>query len=179
MNQIKLHDKTFELFISAEKINRAIEEMAIKMNSDLAGKNPLFISILNGAFMFTSDLMKKLDFDCNLTFLKLSSYQGTSSTGEVKKLIGLNENIEGRTVIIIEDIVDTGITLEHIMKQLDELKPSEIKIATFLLKPDTFNGRFKPEYIGIEVPNDFIVGYGLDYNELGRNLKDIYVLVKS
>lgn len=179
MKQIKLHDKTFELFITAEKINSAIEDMAIKMNSELTNKNPLFISILNGAFMFTSDLMKKLDFDCNLTFLKLSSYQGTSSTGEVKKLFGLNESIEGRTVIIIEDIVDTGITLEHIMKQLQELQPAEIKIATFLLKPDTFHGRVKPEYIGIEVPNDFIVGYGLDYNELGRNLKDIYVLVKS
>jgi hypoxanthine phosphoribosyltransferase len=128
--------------------------------------------------MFTSDLMKKLNFDCTLTFLKLASYQGTDSTGEVKKLIGLNENIEGRTVVVIEDIIDTGITLDHIMQQLSALKPAELRVATFLLKPDAFHGRFKPDYVGIEVPNDFIVGYGLDYNELGRNLRDIYVLVK-
>lgn len=179
MRQIRLHDKTFELFISAKEINLAVEKLAHKMNTDMAGKNPLFISVLNGAFMFTSDLMKKLDFDCNLTFLKLSSYEGTASTGSVKKLIGLNESLKGRTVIIVEDIVDTGITLEHIMNQISALHPAEIKIATFLLKPDAFHGKFRPEYIGIEVPNDFIVGYGLDYNELGRNLEDIYVLVKE
>lgn len=178
MKQVQLHDKIFDLFITEEKINNAIETVAEKMNSDLSGKNPLFISVLNGAFMFTSDLMKKLNFDCTLTFLKLASYQGTASTGEVKKLIGLNENIEGRTVVVIEDIIDTGITLDHIMQQLDELKPAELRVATFLLKPDAFHGRFKPDYVGIEVPNDFIVGYGLDYNELGRNLRDIYVLVK-
>jgi hypoxanthine phosphoribosyltransferase len=178
MKQVQLHDKIFELFIAEDRINDAIEAVAEKMNSDLSGKNPLFISVLNGAFMFTSDLMKKLSFNCTLTFLKLASYWGTASTGEVKKLIGLNEIIEGRTVVVIEDIIDTGITLDHIMQQLSELKPAELRVATFLLKPDAFHGRFKPDYVGIEVPNDFIVGYGLDYNGLGRNLRDIYVLVK-
>ncbi len=179
MRQVKLHDKIFELFISAGEINSAVELIAQKMNKELADKNPLFISILNGSFMFTSDLMKKLDFNCSLTFLKLSSYEGDSSTGDVKKLIGLNEKIEGRTVVIIEDIIDTGITLDIIMLQIEALKPAEIKVATLLLKPKAFHGRFKPDYIGIEIPNDFIIGYGLDYNELGRNFKDLFVLVKE
>lgn len=179
MRQIKLNDKTFELFIPAEKISEAIDAVALKMNQELSGKNPLFISILNGAFMFTSDLMKRLGFNCQITFLKLSTYSGTESTGQVRSLIGLDENIEGRTVVIIEDIIDTGFTLENVIKQLQMLNPAEIKIATFLLKPEAFHGRFQPDYVGLEIPNDFIVGYGLDYNELGRNLTDIYVLKRD
>ncbi len=179
MKQIQLNDKKFELFIPASKIAGAIDAVAFKMNEELKDSNPLFISILNGAFMFTSDLMKRLKFNCSITFMKLSSYEGTASTGNVRSIIGLEENIEGRTVVIIEDIIDTGITLENVIRQLQMLRPASIKIATFLLKPGAFHGRFQPDYIGIEIPNDYIVGYGLDYNELGRNLTDIYVLKKD
>lgn len=177
MNTIRLHDKIFELFIPADKINQAVENIALRMNTELQGKNPVFISVLKGSFMFTSDLMKKLNFDCSIGFIRLSSYTGTSSTGHVKKLIGLDEDIKDRTVVVIEDIVDTGLTLEHTIRQLEEFHPSEIRVASFLMKPEVFRGSRKPEYVGIEVANRFIVGYGLDYNELGRNLPDIYVLV--
>lgn len=153
--------------------------MAAQMKQDLEGKNPLFVSILNGSFMFTADLMKELELnDAEITFLKLASYSGTSTTGELKELIGLNENIEGRTVVVLEDIVDTGHTVAGVIEQIAAKGAGEVKIATLLFKPDAMKTKVRLDYVGMVIPNDFIVGYGLDYNRRGRNLKDIYTLVK-
>ncbi|MCW3805133.1 hypoxanthine phosphoribosyltransferase [Plebeiibacterium marinum] len=178
MKRIKLLDKEFELSIPFETIDKAIEGIAQKMNEELADKDPLMICVLNGSFMFAADLMKKLNFPCEISFVKLSSYQGTSSTGKVKELIGLNENIEGRCVVVLEDIIDTGFTIEKIQKQLEGYQPSEVKIATMLYKPEACKVDLTIDYKGMDIPNDFIVGYGLDYDGHGRNLANIYTVVK-
>jgi len=178
MKQVKLKDKEFRVSISAEKIQEVVGGMAKEINKDYCNKNvPLFISILNGSFMFTADLFKHIDFTCEVTFLKLTSYKGTSTTGSVRQLIGVNESIEGRDVIVLEDIVDTGITIEQILGQLKSFEPASVKVASLLFKPAAYQKEFKIDYIGMEIPNDFIVGYGLDYDGLGRNLADIYTLV--
>ncbi len=179
MEKIKLLDKRFKLFIKEDEIAKRIDELAKTISSDLRNENVFFMGILNGAFMFASDLLKKIDLNCRITFLKLASYEGTSSTGNVKRLIGINEDIKGHTVVIIEDIVDTGITLEHIVKQLKGYEPKEIKVATMFFKPDAYKGNITIDYVGMEIPNDFIVGYGLDYDGYGRNLKNLYVLDKK
>jgi hypoxanthine phosphoribosyltransferase len=180
MKQVKIHEKTFELYIPYEKLRSVVEAMAEKMNSDLKGKNPLFICILNGSFMFAAELFKRIDLvETEISFVKLASYQGDKTTGEVKHLIGLNENIAGRTVVILEDIVDTGITIENILEQLKKLNPKEIKIATLLLKPEALQKDVQLDYIGLEIPNNFIVGYGLDYNGQGRNLINIYSVLNE
>jgi hypoxanthine phosphoribosyltransferase len=179
MKQVKIHDKEFKLFISHEKIQSVVEEMAEKMNHDLAGKDPLFLCILNGSFMFAAELFKRIDMvEAEISFVKLASYQGDQTTGSVKQLIGLNENIENRTVVILEDIVDTGITIDNIQEQLRGLNPKEVHVATLLLKPDALQKDVELKYVGIEIPNDFIVGYGLDYDGLGRNLIDIYSVIQ-
>lgn len=178
MNSVKLLDKEFGVSISKEKIHDAVLKMANKLNSDLKGKDVIFIGILNGCFMFASDLFKLIKLDCRITFLKVASYQGTRSTGTVKSLIGINENIKDKVVVVLEDIVDTGETLENILSQLKGYEPAEIRIATFLFKPDAFKKSYKVDYVGIEIPNDFIVGYGLDYDGYGRNLPEIYTLIK-
>jgi len=179
MKKIKLKDKEFGVSLGSEEIQKIIKQIAEKINIDYKDKErPLFISILNGSFMFTADLLKQIDFNCEITFLKLSSYLGTSTTGSVKELIGINENIQGRHVIVLEDIVDTGITLEQIVLELNKQNPADIKIATFLFKPAAYKKDIKIKYIGKEIPNDFIIGYGLDYDGLGRNLPDIYTLVQ-
>ncbi len=177
MKRIKLLDREFELSIPFEKIDNAIAGIADRMNKDLVDKDPLMICVLNGSFMFAADLMKKLNFPCEISFVKLSSYEGTSSTGKVKELIGLNENIEGRCVVILEDIVDTGFTIEKIKNQLLGYQPAEVKIATMLFKPDACKTDIEIDYTGMEIPNDFIVGYGLDYDGHGRNLANIYTVV--
>jgi len=180
MKQVKVHDKTFELYIPYEKISSVIEKMAHKMNEELADKNPLFLCILNGSFMFAADLFKRIKLvETEISFVKLASYQGDSSTGKVKQLIGLNEDIEGRTVVILEDIVDTGITITNIQEQLDKLNPKEVLVATMLLKPDSLQKEVNLEYVGLEIPNDFIVGFGLDYDGYGRNLIDIYTVINN
>lgn len=180
MKQVKIHEKTFELYIPYEKLRSVVEAMAEKMNSDFKGKNPLFLCILNGSFMFAAELFKRIDLvETEISFVKLASYQGDKTTGEVKQLIGLNENIAGRTVVILEDIVDTGITIENILEQLKKLNPKEIKIATLLLKPDALQKDVQLDYIGLEIPNNFIVGYGLDYNGHGRNLINIYSVIND
>lgn len=171
---IKVLDKEFETFIDYELILKNIESIAKEINNDLRNKDPLFLGILNGSFMFAGDLFKYININCNISFLKLASYSGTSSTGKIKRLIGLNEDIKGKTVVILEDIVDTGITLDHIIKQLKGYEPAEIKVCTLLFKPDAYEKDYKIDYCVMEIPNDFIVGYGLDYNGYGRNLKDIY-----
>ncbi|MCD4833515.1 MAG: hypoxanthine phosphoribosyltransferase [Bacteroidales bacterium] len=178
MKQVKLKDKEFRVSIPAAKIQEVVGEMAKEINKNYKDKNiPLFISILNGSFMFTADLFKHIDFTCEVTFLKLTSYKGTSTTGSVRQLIGVNESIEGRDVIVLEDIVDTGITIEQILGQLKSFEPASVKVASLLFKPEAYQKDFKIDYIGMEIPNDFIVGYGLDYDGLGRNLADIYTLI--
>ncbi len=180
MKQVKIHDKTFELYIPYEKIRSVVEKMAEQMNADFDGKKPLFVCILNGSFMFAAEIFKRIDLiEAEITFVKLASYQGVNSSGEVKQLIGLNEKIDGRTVVILEDIVDTGITIENILNQLKKMNPREIKIATLLLKPDALQRDVQLDYIGLKIPNDFIIGYGLDYNGLGRNLTDIYSVINN
>ena len=176
MSKVVIHGHTFKIKISAAEIQMAVEDVARQMNADLKGKKPLFIAVLNGSFMFAGDLMKKVNVECEISFMKLASYEGTSSTGNMKQLIGINEEIKGRTIVIIEDIVDTGNTIENISEQLKELGAAEIKIATLLFKPEAYTKTIPIEYTAIVVPNDFLVGYGLDYNGLGRNLSDIYVL---
>ncbi len=174
METVKVKDKEFKIFISSEKIQQAVEQVAAKINIELKGKNPLFLVVLNGAFMFASDLMKCLDIECQISFVKLASYSGTESTGRIKHLIGLNEDIKGRTVVVIEDIIDTGITIEHMLAELNNFEPIDIKIASLLLKPGKFNKGIKIDYVGMEIPNDFIIGYGLDYDGFARNLPHIY-----
>lgn len=179
MKRVKIHDKEFELFISYEKIRSVVEGLAETMNKDLEGKEPLFVCILNGSFVFAAELYKRIGIiDSEITFVKLASYEGEKSTGKVKQLIGLNEDIKGRTVVVLEDIVDSGITINNIMDQLKKMEPKEIKVATLLLKPDALTMKVELDYVGLEIPNDFIVGYGLDYDGKGRNLIDIYTVIK-
>jgi len=179
MDKVKILDKEFKLFISEKRIQEVVEEMAHRMNKELKGQKVFFIGILNGCFMFVADLVKHLDLDCTITFLKLASYQGTSSTGKVKRLIGLNEDIKGQTVVVLDDIVDTGITLDFIQKQLRGYEPAEIKLATLLYKPKACRHDVSLDYVGIEIPDDFVVGYGLDYNGYGRNLRQIYTIIED
>ena len=180
MKDIKIHDKKFRLFISNEKITDTIEKMADKMNRDLADKSPLFICILNGSFIFAAELFKKISImDSEISFIRLASYEGDTTTGNVRQLIGLNENIAGRTVVVLEDIVDSGITLDHICNMLNMMHPARLITATLLLKPDALKLQLCPDYVGIEIPNDFIVGFGLDYNGFGRNLSDIYSVINE
>ena len=177
MNSIQIKDKQFTVSISEEEILKEVTRVAAEINRDLAGKNPLFLSVLNGSFMFTADLMKRIEIPCEISFVKLASYQGDSSTGKVKKLMGLNEELTGRTVVIVEDIVDTGLTMQQLLAELAGLHPAEIRIATLLLKPDKLKVPLDIQYVAMQIPNDFIVGYGLDYDGLGRNYKDIYTVV--
>lgn len=180
MKRIQLWDKVFEISHPYSEIQAAVKNIADKMNRDLHNREALFVCILNGSFMFAADLMKELDLpDAEISFLKLASYAGTSSTNEIKELIGLNENIRNRTVVILEDIVDTGHTIADVVKQVNAHGAREVLIATLLFKPEAMQADIKLDYVGITIPNDFIVGYGLDYDRRGRNLKDIYTLVKQ
>jgi len=169
-----LKDKKFKKYITSEEIQNSIRSLASRMNHELNGKKPVFLVVLNGAFIFASDLIKKIKIDCEVSFVKLSSYSGTQSTGEVNEIIGLDIDVSGRTVIIVEDIVDTGLTLDRFMETLQKQNPAEVKIATCLLKPDAFKMKFPVEYLCFSIPNEFVVGYGLDYDGLGRNSCDIY-----
>lgn len=177
---VRLHDRTFRVMIPAERIDEAVTAVAARLNADYAERPvPLFIGVLNGAFMFLSDLMKKLEFDCELSFVKLASYSGTSSTGKVKSLIGLNGSIEGRHVVIVEDIVDTGESIEHMVRELEGLRPASIAVCTLFFKPGSYSRQVPIDYRALEIGNEFIVGYGLDYDQLGRNLKDVYVVTEE
>lgn len=178
MSVIQIKDKRFKTFIPEEKILVEVARVADEINRDLSECNPLFISVLNGSFMFTADLMKCLTIPCEVSFVKLASYEGTSSTGKVKELVGLNNDITGRTVVIVEDIVDTGFTMERLIAMLREKNPKEIRIATLLVKPDKLQVDLKIDYVAMNIPNDFIVGYGLDYDGLGRNYRDIYTVIE-
>ena len=173
---IQLHDKQFVPFISAQEIDFAIAEMARQVEADFADEVPVFVGILNGAFMVVSDFMKHYTKPCEVSFIKLASYEGTASTNAVKQLIGLNQDLTGRTVIAIEDIVDTGNTLEELKSLFKQQHVKHFKIATLFLKPDAYKKDIKLDYVGIRIPNKFIVGFGLDYDGLGRNLPEVYQL---
>ena len=177
---IKLHDKTFRVMIPAESIDRAVQDVADRINNDYREREtPLFVGVLNGSFMFMSDLIKKIDFNSELSFVKLSSYSGTQTSGHVRSLIGLNQSIEGRHIIIVEDIVDTGTSIEHMIKELKQGNPASIEVCTLFYKPGSYRGTYPVNYRALEIGNEFIVGYGLDYDQLGRNLKDIYVVTNE
>lgn len=179
MNTIHIKDKSFTTFITEEKILKEVTRVAAEINRGLKGSEPLFLSVLNGSFMFTADLMKNIDIPCDISFVKLASYSGDSSTGKVKELVGLNEDITGRTVVIVEDIIDTGITMQRLIETLKARNPKEIRIATLLVKPDKLQVELDIDYVAMNIPNDFIVGYGLDYDGKGRNYRDIYTIVNK
>ena len=174
--KIQVHDLKFQMYLSAESIQQKVKELSVKLTEDYKDKKPLFVAILNGSFIFAADITRACAFDSDITFVKFSSYEGTGSTGNVKSLIGLNESIEGRDLIIIEDIVDTGNTLSHFLEHLEELKPASVALVTLLLKPDVFQNQFPIQYVGFEIPNKFVIGYGLDYNSRGRTFGGIYQL---
>ena len=179
MKEVQILDKKFREFIPEKKIQEKINELAVRINSDFSGKEVVFIGVLNGAFMFASDLFKKIDLKAQITFIKLASYTGTSSTGAIKELIGWNEDLRNKSVIILEDIVDTGATLEHTINNLIIRNVREIRVAALLFKPESFNKQTHIDYIGFEIPNDFVVGFGLDYNGFGRNLPSVYKIVHN
>jgi len=174
MTDIWVKDKKFYLFLSESEILKGITEIAGHIRQDFENKDPLFICVLNGAFMFASDLIKLFDFPCELCFIRLKSYAGTETEGDVKEIFGLVEEIENRHVIILEDIIDTGYTIYSLMENLSKQNPASLHIATLLFKPEALQLEVKPDYVAIEIPNDFIVGYGLDYKGHGRNLRSIY-----
>ncbi|TYP73454.1 adenylate kinase [Aquimarina intermedia] len=173
---IKLHDLYFTPYISEERIAKAVDRIAAQLNRDYKDDNPLFIGVLNGCFMFVSEILKRFDYNCEVSFVKLASYSGTQSTENVRELIGLNEEIKGRKVVVLEDIVDTGNTIEELLKILESKGSESIAIATLFYKPEVYKKDIKLDYIGFEIPNRFIVGYGLDYDGLGRNLTEVYQL---
>lgn len=179
MSTVQILDKKFTVSIPASEIQKQIAQIAEQINKDLEGREVVFVVILNGAFMFASDLYKLVNLDSKISFLKLASYQGTSTTGQVKQLIGLNETLTGKTVVVLEDIVDTGHTLDSILKQLGGFEPEEIRIASLLFKPESFLYDYKIDYKGFSIPNDFIIGYGLDYDGFGRNLDSIYTIIND
>ena len=178
MSIVKIKDKTFRTFIPEEQIAERVKAVAERSNEDLADKNPLFLAVLNGSFIFASDLMRYITIPCEISFVKLASYQGTTSTGVIKEVIGLNEDLSGRTVVILEDIVDTGFTIKRMIETLGTRGPESVHVCTLLLKPGKLQVPLNIEYAAMEIPNDFIVGYGLDYDQQGRNLRDIYTLVE-
>jgi hypoxanthine phosphoribosyltransferase len=178
MRETVILDKKFREMIPGDEINKRISEMAAEINRDFRGKDVVFLGILNGAFLFAADLFKKIDLKARISFVKLASYQGTRSSGSVKELIGWNEDIKGMEVIVLEDIVDTGHTLELIVGELKLRKVAGVKIATLLFKPDAYKKKIPVDYVGFRIPNDFVVGYGLDYDGYGRNLPSVYTLME-
>lgn len=171
---VTIKDREFVKFIDSQQILEAVERVAVEINNDLRDKDPVFIAVLNGSFMFAGELMKTVDIPCEVTFVRLASYRGMATTDTVREVLGLNEDIEGRTVVVIEDIVDSGNTIAALNRELTLYNPKEIKIATLLFKPDALKQEVNLDYVALEIPNEFIVGYGLDYDGYGRNLKDIY-----
>ena len=179
MKTVKLLDKEFRISITEAQIDKAVQALADKINADHRNSSevPLFLAVLNGSFMFAASLIKRIDFPCEISFVKLASYHGERSSGKMTELIGISDALVGRNIIVIEDIVDTGNTYESLMTTLLRHNPKSVKIATMLLKPDVYNKELPVDYAAMEIPNDFIVGYGLDYNGQGRNLPDIYTVI--
>lgn len=179
METIRIHDKEFVPSIPAEDILVQVRRVAKEINRDYEGQQPLFLVVLNGSFIFAADLMREITLPADVSFVKLASYQGTASSGTVREVIGLNTDITGRPIIIVEDIVESGLTMAHMIATLKRQNPKSIDICTLLLKPEKLEVQLDIKYVAMEIPNDFIVGYGLDYNEHGRNLKDIYTIKEN
>lgn len=175
-DKILLHDKRFRVMISAEEIDKAVTHIAEQLNERYAGRTPVFLGVLSGSFLFLSDLVRKTTFNSQLAFVKISSYQGTESTGKVKQQLDVNFDIEGRDIIIVEDIIETGHSMNYLLDHLRAKNPASISICTLFFKPEKFLYEYEVDYVALSIGNEFIVGYGLDYNQLGRNLKDIYVI---
>jgi len=179
MSTVEIDGKKFKIAIPEKEILKHVKEVADRINKDMDGKNPLLLAVLNGSFVFAADLMRMLTIPCEISFVKLASYQGTTSTGKIKEVIGINEDLTNRTVIIVEDIVETGRTINRMIETLGTRNPESIHICTLLLKPSQLETPLNVEYAAIKIPNDFILGYGLDYNQQGRNLRDIYTIVEG
>ncbi|MBQ5719198.1 MAG: hypoxanthine phosphoribosyltransferase [Alistipes sp.] len=175
-DKITLNDKVFRVMIPAEQIDAAVDRVAASLNERYVGRTPIFLGVLSGSFLFLSDLVRKTTFDSQISFVKISSYQGTESTGEVKQQLGVDFDIEGRDIIIVEDIIETGHSMNYLLDYLRSKNPASITICTLFFKPDKFLYEYDVDYVALSIGNEFIVGYGLDYNQLGRNLKDIYVI---
>ena len=178
MKKVRLKDKNFQLFIDSKELNNSIESLSNKINQDYSEREPIFLCVLNGAFVFAAELIKRFNHECQVSFVKLSSYQGVQSSGTINSLIGLNEDIKEKDVIIVEDIVDTGQTIANIVENILNKNPRSIEVATLLYKPKSYQKQIPIKYRAIEIGNDFIVGFGLDYNGLGRNLEEIYIIEK-
>ncbi|MDY6206599.1 MAG: hypoxanthine phosphoribosyltransferase [Prevotella sp.] len=178
MSLLKIKDKTFRPSIPEAVILERVKEVADRINRDMDGKNPLLLAVLNGSFIFAADLMRYITIPCEISFVKLASYQGTTSTGKITEVIGINEDLTNRTVIIVEDIVESGLTMKRMIETLGTRNPASIHICTLLLKPERLAVPLDIDYVAMEIPNDFILGYGLDYDQQGRNLRDIYTLVE-
>lgn len=176
-DHISLHNKQFEPYLSAARLATAIEELAAQLNQDYADKTPLFVAVLNGSFMFAADLLKALNIPCEISFIRVASYQGTSSTGKVQEVLGLTEEIGGRHVVILEDIVDTGHTMRMLLDTLGGKQPASLEVVSLFMKPECLQHELAIRYVGLSIPNDFIVGYGLDFDGLGRNYPDVYKAV--
>ena len=174
--KIQLLDRKFKTMIPASEIDEAVQRVADQLNERYAGKTPIFLGVLSGAFLFLSDLVRKTTFDCRLAFVKISSYEGTQSTGTIKQQLGIDFDIEGKDIIIVEDIVETGHSMNYLLDYLNARKPASVSICTLFFKPEKFLYEYQIDYVAMPIGNEFIVGYGLDYNQIGRNLKDIYVL---
>ena len=179
MSVVQILDKKFKTSIPAPEIKERVKAVAERINNDLKDKNPLFLAVLNGSFIFAADLMREITIPSEISFVKLASYQGTTSTGKITEVIGINEELSGRCIVIVEDIVDTGLTMKRMLETLGTRSPAEIHICTLLVKPDKLQVDLNIEYAAMKIPNDFIVGYGLDYNQQGRNLPDIYTVVED
>ncbi len=179
MSRITIKDKTFETSMPEAVIKARVKELALQISKDMEGKNPLFLGVLNGAFIFAADLMREMTIPCEISFVKLASYQGTTSTGKIKEVMGINEDLTGRTVIILEDIVETGLTIKQMIESLGTRNPASVHICTLFFKPEKLKVELDLDYVAFNIPNDFILGYGLDFDQQGRGLKDLYTLVKE
>jgi len=177
MKQVKVNGKTFGISIPEAEIKKRVKALAEEISHDMEGKNPLFLGVLNGAFIFAADLMREMTIPCEVSFVKLASYQGTTSTGKVSEVLGINEDLTGRHVIIVEDVVDTGLTMKRMIETLGTRNPASVSVCTLLVKPEKLQVEIDLKYVAFEIPNEFILGYGLDFDQAARGLKDIYTLV--
>ena len=179
MSIIRIKDKTFKTSITEAEIKERVKAVAQQISKDMEGKTPLFLGVLNGSFIFAADLMREMTIPCEISFVKLASYQGTMSTGKIKEVLGINESLTGRTVIILEDIVESGLTIRQMIDSLGTRNPASVHVCTLFFKPEKLKENIKLDYVAFEIPNDFILGYGLDYDQQGRGLKDLYTLVEE
>lgn len=179
MDSIRIKDKCFRISLSETEIKQRVKSLAEEMSRDLEGKNPLFLAVLNGSFIFAADLIREMTIPCEISFVKLASYQGTTSTGKIHEVIGINEDLSGRTVVIIEDIVESGQTMKRMIEQIGTRNPASVQICTLFFKPEKLKENLNLDYVAFRIPDDFIVGYGLDYDQGGRGLRHIYTIVDN